>query len=241
MFLCSASSFSFLRALIFRVQQFSLPMLTMWWTFVAWASSSQCWSPMLWMLQPWVQQMLDIFLWYLVPSTLLEWISQDMSVIDQTYFLKVLFEGFFQCCDRFSYPVTISILGNMLMAICLLLVGPAPLLNLAPSKNLLFICGALIGFGHSQVMSKINDKREMIKSHMWHNLPKAHFYDNGKVNFRQWCLPSSVPTMLLWGKVMPATWRHTSLWQGNIVSYSSVSFALRHEIHWQEFGQHPSI
>ena len=43
------------------------------------------------------------------------------------------------------------------MAIALLLVGPLPFLNLAPSKNLLFICGALIGFGYAQVIPLIND------------------------------------------------------------------------------------
>ena len=67
-------------------------------------------------------------------------------------------EDFFQCCDHFSYPVIISILGNVLMAAALLLVGPVPFLNLAPSKNLLFICGALIGFGYAQVIQKINDE-----------------------------------------------------------------------------------
>ena len=43
------------------------------------------------------------------------------------------------------------------MAAALLLVGPVPFLNLAPSKNLLFICGALIGFGYAQVIPKNND------------------------------------------------------------------------------------
>ena len=66
--------------------------------------------------------------------------------------LRYYSKDIFQCCDRLAYPVIISILGNMIMAICVLLVGPVPFLKLVLSKNLLFICGALIGFGHSQAM-----------------------------------------------------------------------------------------
>ena len=67
---------------------------------------------------------------------------------------REIFEGHFQCCDHISYPVIISILGNVLMAAALLLVGPVPFVNMAPSRNLLLICGALIGFGYAQVMQK---------------------------------------------------------------------------------------
>ena len=78
----------------------------------------------------------------------------------QTNYSKVLFEVLFQCCDHLSNSVIVSIFGYVLMALCLLLVGPAPFLNLAPSKNLLFVCGALIGLGQSQVISEINNKGE---------------------------------------------------------------------------------
>ena len=85
-------------------------------------------------------------------------------MINQTYFINVISEDHFQCCDYFSYPVIISILGNVLMATCLLLVGPVPFLNLTPSNNLFFICGALIGFGNAQVKLKSNDSRVNLNS-----------------------------------------------------------------------------
>ena len=71
-------------------------------------------------------------------------------------FFEIIFEIIFQCCDRLAYPVIISILGNMLMAISLLLIGPMHFLNLAPSKNLLFICGTLMGLGCTQVVPETN-------------------------------------------------------------------------------------
>ena len=71
-------------------------------------------------------------------------------------FFEIIFEIIFQCCDRLAYPVIISILGNMLMAVCLLLVGPAPFLKLALSKNLLYISGTLMGFGCTQVVAETN-------------------------------------------------------------------------------------
>ena len=41
------------------------------------------------------------------------------------------------------------------MAMALLLVGPVPFLSLAPSKDLLLICGALVGFGYAQVRKSV--------------------------------------------------------------------------------------
>jgi hypothetical protein len=35
----------------------------------------------------------------------------------------------FQICDRIKYPTVVSILGNMLMAVAFLLVGPVPFIN----------------------------------------------------------------------------------------------------------------
>ena len=57
-----------------------------------------------------------------------------------------------QCCDNLTHPVIISILGNVLMAVAFLLVGPVPFLDLTSSKNVLFICAVLIGFGNGQTL-----------------------------------------------------------------------------------------
>ena len=59
-----------------------------------------------------------------------------------------------QVCDSYSYPVIISLLGNAVMAVALLLVGPAPFLTLTPSRDLLFASGALIGFGYALVSER---------------------------------------------------------------------------------------
>jgi predicted MFS family arabinose efflux permease len=57
-----------------------------------------------------------------------------------------------QCSDHLAHPVILSIVGNVMMAVALLLVGPAPFLPmLATNKNLLYVCGAIIGFGYAQV------------------------------------------------------------------------------------------
>ena len=49
------------------------------------------------------------------------------------------------------------------MATALLLVGPAPFLDFSPSKDQLFVCAALIGFGYAQVLSKMIDEKFMLK------------------------------------------------------------------------------
>ena len=104
-------------------------------------------------------------------------------------------------CDRYSYPVIISLLGNTVMGIALLVVGPAPFLTFAPSRELLFGCGALIGFGYALVS----------ETHMKNRNYQLSYTFN--IIYRQLCLHSAVQTMLLWRRDTLVTSRLTLLWQ----------------------------
>jgi hypothetical protein len=46
-------------------------------------------------------------------------------------------------------------MGNASMSVALLLIGPAPFIALTANRNLLYVCGALIGLGYSLVRKTI--------------------------------------------------------------------------------------
>ncbi len=50
-----------------------------------------------------------------------------------------------KACDRVPFPIVESMIGNVLLAICTFLIGPAPFLYLAPSVGLIQGCMALVG------------------------------------------------------------------------------------------------
>eukprot|EP00095_Tigriopus_kingsejongensis_P001693 maker-scaffold3251_size9521-snap-gene-0.1 protein:Tk01693 transcript:maker-scaffold3251_size9521-snap-gene-0.1-mRNA-1 annotation:"chromaffin granule amine" len=55
-------------------------------------------------------------------------------------------------CDRMTYPIILSIIGNALMAIVFVFVGPLPVLPFGTSLELLYGMAALIGFSYTFVM-----------------------------------------------------------------------------------------
>ena len=59
----------------------------------------------------------------------------------------------------------------MSLAMALLLVGPVPFVSVPPSKDLLLICGALVGFGYAQVRRSVqaNDKEKSSGSNLVDN------------------------------------------------------------------------
>ena len=84
--------------------------------------------------------------------------SSDMSPSDVTnafviigvlYLASMLLFGWL--CDKIGHPTAISVCGNVLMAAALLLLGPAPFLNLDLTKTMVFVCSTLIGIGYAQI------------------------------------------------------------------------------------------
>ncbi len=60
---------------------------------------------------------------------------------------------FLKICDRIKYPIAVSILGNVLMMIGFILVGPAPFLpNLVPTTGLIQGSGAILGTGYAMIL-----------------------------------------------------------------------------------------
>eukprot|EP00095_Tigriopus_kingsejongensis_P010457 snap_masked-scaffold1863_size26100-processed-gene-0.1 protein:Tk10457 transcript:snap_masked-scaffold1863_size26100-processed-gene-0.1-mRNA-1 annotation:"chromaffin granule amine" len=55
-------------------------------------------------------------------------------------------------CDRMTYPIIISIIGNALMAVVFVFVGPLPVLSFGTSLELLYGMAALIGFSYTFTM-----------------------------------------------------------------------------------------
>ena len=60
---------------------------------------------------------------------------------------------YFQICDRIKYPTIVSILGNILLTVAFLLVGPVPFLtNILPTTSLIQGSAAILGAGYAMVM-----------------------------------------------------------------------------------------
>ena len=60
---------------------------------------------------------------------------------------------YFQICDRIKYPTIVSILGNILLTVAFLLIGPVPFLtNILPTTSLIQGSAAILGAGYAMVM-----------------------------------------------------------------------------------------
>ena len=57
-----------------------------------------------------------------------------------------------QLCDRFKYPIVVSLSGNFIMATAFFFLGPAPFLPIAPNVPMTFAFVSLVGIGYACVM-----------------------------------------------------------------------------------------
>ena len=90
--------------------------------------------------------MIFIPCYYLVSTSLAE-IWKKTNVHKGSYIIYV-----FQICDKIAYPSIVSVLGNSMMALAFIFIGPLPSLALQPSYGLITGSVALIAFGYANVM-----------------------------------------------------------------------------------------
>ena len=53
----------------------------------------------------------------------------------------------FQICDRTNYPIVVSILGNLLLLMYYLLIGPVPFVPIELTEVSVYVLAAMVGIG----------------------------------------------------------------------------------------------
>ncbi len=90
--------------------------------------------------------------------------SSVFIIIGAVYFFSMLEAGWVS--DHVRSAAAVSVVGNVVMAVAMILVGPAPFLPLAPTKTIMYVGAALIGFGYAQTMvstfSRANDASQRL-------------------------------------------------------------------------------